>query len=78
MHRLTGDRDESRKEFFHWVALKEIMIEENTLQVLTLAMLSSKGIKVARLAGNRDFSEKNIKEKKKSLKNVECFRQLSS
>ena len=44
------------------------MIEENTLQVLTLAMLSSKGIKVARLAGNRDFSEKNIKEKKKSLK----------
>lgn len=44
------------------------MKEEITLQVLTLAMLASKGIKVARLAGNRDFSEKNIKEKKKSLK----------
>ena len=44
------------------------MKEEITLQVLTLAMLASKGIKVARLAGNRNFSEKNIKEKKKSLK----------
>lgn len=46
------------------------MKEEITLQVLTLAMLASKGIKVARLAGNRNFSEKNIKEKKKSLKKM--------
>lgn len=47
-------------------------------EIITLTELNEKGIKVARLAGNRDFSEKNIKEKKKSLKNVECFRQLSS
>lgn len=37
-------------------------------EIITLTELNEKGIKVARLAGNRDFSEKNIKEKKKSLK----------
>lgn len=38
------------------------------LQVLSLLVLQSKGVKIARLSGNRNFSEKNIREKKKSLK----------
>lgn len=37
-------------------------------QVLTLNTLATRGLKVARLAGNRNFSEKNIKEKKKSFR----------
>lgn len=46
------------------------MKEDITLQVLTLAVLASKGIRVARLAGNRNFDNKIIKAKKMSLK--EC------
>jgi len=36
--------------------------------IITLAMLQERGIKIARLAGNRTFDEKIVKAKKKSLK----------
>lgn len=39
-----------------------------TLQILTLAVLVSKGIKIARLSGNRKFDEKVVKSKMKSMK----------
>ena len=41
---------------------------ELALQVLTLAVLASKGIKIARLSGNRNFDEKVVKAKMKSMK----------
>ena len=41
---------------------------ELALQVLTLAVLASKGIKIARLSGNRKFDEKVVKSKMKSMK----------
>lgn len=41
---------------------------EKELQVLSLAVLHSKGVKIARLEGNRDLNEKAIKAKMKSLK----------
>ena len=41
---------------------------EIALQVLTLTMLASKGIKIARLSGNRNFDEKVVKSKMKSMK----------
>ena len=44
------------------------MTEELALQVLTLAVLASKGIKIARLSGNRNFDEKVVKAKMKSMK----------
>ena len=37
--------------------------KELALQVLTLAVLASKGIKIARLSGNRNFDEKVVKAK---------------
>lgn len=43
-------------------------MEEQFPTLLTLEVLASKGIKIARLAGNRDLKEKSIKAKKKSLK----------
>ena len=42
--------------------------KELALQVLTLAVLASKGIKIARLSGNRNFDEKVVKAKMKSMK----------
>lgn len=39
-----------------------------TLQVLTLAVLASEGTKIARLSGNRNFDEKVVKAKMKSMK----------
>ena len=39
---------------------------ELALQVLTLAVLASKGLKIARLSGNRNFDEKVVKAKMKS------------
>lgn len=44
------------------------MKQEDLFKVLTLAVLASKGIKVARLAGNRDLKDKAVKAKMKSLK----------
>ena len=44
------------------------MKEEFALQVLTLAVLASKGFKIARLSGNRKFDEKVVKSKMKSMK----------
>lgn len=44
------------------------MNQENLFKILTLAVLASEGIKVARLAGNRDLKDKAIKAKMKSLK----------
>lgn len=41
---------------------------ELALQVLTLAVLASKGFKIARLSGNRNFDEKVVKAKMKSMK----------
>lgn len=41
---------------------------ELALQVLTLAVLASKGLKIARLSGNRNFDEKVVKAKMKSMK----------
>ena len=41
---------------------------ELALKVLTLAVLASKGIKIARLSGNRNFDEKVVKAKMKSMK----------
>lgn len=41
---------------------------EIALQVLTLTMLASKGTKIARLSGNRNFDEKVVKSKMKSMK----------
>ena len=37
--------------------------KEITFQVLTLAVLASEGIKIARLSGNRNFDEKVVKAK---------------
>lgn len=42
--------------------------KELALKVLTLAVLASKGIKIARLSGNRNFDEKVVKAKMKSMK----------
>lgn len=44
------------------------MEEKMTFQILTLAVLASKGIKIARLSGNRDFDERAVKAKMKSMK----------
>lgn len=41
---------------------------EIALQVLTLTVLASKGIKIARLSGNRNFNAKAIKAKMQSMK----------
>lgn len=41
---------------------------KQAMQIITLAVLQSKGIKIARLAGNRNLDQKIIKAKKKSLK----------
>ena len=41
---------------------------EKALQVLSLAVLQSKGVKIARLEGNRDLNEKAVKAKMKSMK----------
>ena len=41
---------------------------EITLEILTLAALASKGTKIARLSGNRNFDEKVVKAKMKSMK----------
>lgn len=41
---------------------------KEAMQIITLAVLQSKGIKIARLAGNRNLDQKIIKAKKKSLK----------
>lgn len=42
--------------------------KELALKVLTLAVLASKGLKIARLSGNRNFDEKVVKAKMKSMK----------
>ena len=42
--------------------------KEITFQVLTLAVLASEGIKIARLSGNRKFDEKVVKSKMKSMR----------
>lgn len=44
------------------------MNTSNVLQVLTLAVLASKGFKVARLAGNRNLNEKAVRAKMKSMR----------
>lgn len=41
---------------------------DTALKVLSLAVLQSKGVKIARLEGNRDLNEKAIKAKMKSMK----------
>lgn len=41
---------------------------EIALEISTLAVLASKGIKIARLSGNRNFDEKVVKSKMKSMK----------
>ena len=41
---------------------------KEAMQIITLAVLQSKGIKIARLAGNRNLDQKIVKAKKKSLK----------
>ena len=41
---------------------------KNLGTIITLAMLQEKGVKIARLAGNRTLDEKIVKAKKKSLK----------
>ena len=41
---------------------------KEAMQIITLAVLQSKGIKIARLAGNRNLDPKIVKAKKKSLK----------
>ena len=41
---------------------------ELALQVLTLAVLASKGIKIARLSGNRNFDEKKAAEYEKKFR----------
>ena len=47
--------------------LSEVLMK-NLGAIITLTMLREKGIKIARLAGNRTLDEKIIKAKKKSLK----------
>lgn len=37
-------------------------------EILTLSELNEKGVKVARLAGNRDLNEKAVKAKMKSMR----------
>ena len=44
------------------------MRELAALQIISLAVLNAKGITAFRLEGNRDFNDKNIKSKMKSLK----------
>ncbi len=44
------------------------MIMKNVSTIITLAMLQEKGIKIARLAGNRTLNDKIVNAKKKSLK----------
>ena len=44
------------------------MRELAALQIISLAVLNAKGITAFRLEGNRDFTDKNIKSKMKSLK----------
>ena len=44
------------------------VLMKNLGTIITLAILQEKGIKIARLAGNRTFDEKIIRAKKKSLK----------
>ena len=58
--KMTEAKKESMKQ--EMLTLKEAM------QIITLAVLQSKGIKIARLAGNRNLDQKIIKAKKKSLK----------
>lgn len=47
---------------------KDFVKMEKVLQVLSLAVLQSKGVKIARLEGNRDLNEKAVKAKMKSMK----------
>lgn len=43
-------------------------MQNEVLNVLSLAVLASKGVKVARLVGNRDLKDSAVKKKMESLK----------
>lgn len=47
---------------------EQLLTLKEAMQIITLAVLQSKGIKIARLAGNRNLDPKIVKAKKKSLK----------
>lgn len=49
-------------------AKAEMLTLKKAMQIITLAVLQSKEIKIARLAGNRNLDQKIVKAKKKSLK----------
>ncbi|KAB6126448.1 hypothetical protein GA410_25765, partial [Bacteroides xylanisolvens] len=47
---------------------KNLLKEEFLLKVIALSTLLDKGFKIARLSGNRNFDEKVVKAKMKSMK----------
>lgn len=47
---------------------KEMLTLKQAMQIITLAVLKDKGIKIARLKGNRNLDQKIVKAKMKSLK----------
>ena len=44
------------------------MLKDKLMQVIALSMLLDEGTKIARLSGNRNFDEKVVKSKMKSMK----------
>ena len=47
---------------------KNLLKEEFLLKVIALSTLLERGFKIARLSGNRNFDEKVVKAKMKSMK----------